>query len=121
MINNSETTDLIFHASWLGAIAIAGFHGLSLSLDIFLVNRFRKIADMPPDMNPLEDNLTSRRGTKHKHKHSDTLALVSEDKRYSEISSRKSNQLSDEDTLRQSQTSEKLMGDYRSSGISFFK
>ena len=38
---------------------------------------YRKISKLPPDLNPLEDNLTSRRKSKHKYKNSD-VSVVSE-------------------------------------------
>ncbi|KAK5628359.1 hypothetical protein RRF57_004074 [Xylaria bambusicola] len=45
-------------------LAGIGLHALSLGISIYLAVMFRRIANMPPDMNPLECNLTSR--TKHK-------------------------------------------------------
>ena len=53
---------------------MGGLHVLSLVLDILLAVLFRKVAQMPPDMNPLEDNLTSRAISKHKHKNSEMTA-----------------------------------------------
>lgn len=48
------------------AFCITGFfHLLSLGLSIWLFQMFRAIVRLPPDMNPLEDNLTRR--LKHKH------------------------------------------------------
>ncbi|KAI0525938.1 hypothetical protein F5B22DRAFT_261122 [Xylaria bambusicola] len=45
-------------------LAGIGLHAVSLGISIYLAVMFRRIANMPPDMNPLESNLTSR--TKHK-------------------------------------------------------
>ena len=49
-----------------------GLHLVSLVLALYLAIIFRKIAKLPPDMNPLEDHLTSR------HKKRDSYAAVSE-------------------------------------------
>jgi hypothetical protein len=48
------------HAVFLLAAVGAGLHSLSLAVSLYLAVTFHKIASMPPDMNPLEDNLTSR-------------------------------------------------------------
>ncbi|KAF2817047.1 uncharacterized protein BDZ99DRAFT_492952 [Mytilinidion resinicola] len=66
----------ILQTTWLTATAIAGLHCFSLFLDLYLVVIFRKITHLPPDMNPLEDNLTSRRKTKHKAKNSSISAMI---------------------------------------------
>jgi hypothetical protein len=81
--DSDNTTTLLIHVTWLVAIANGGMHALSLLLDFYLVIVFRKIANLPPDMNPLEDQLT-RRKTKHKHKNSE-ITLVN-DKHLSDIS-----------------------------------
>ncbi|KAF2796986.1 hypothetical protein K505DRAFT_406031 [Melanomma pulvis-pyrius CBS 109.77] len=81
-----EETDKVLKTTWLTAVAVAGLHCIALALDLYLVLIFRKIARLPPDMNPLEDNLTSRRKTKHKHKNSSMSAitpLTAEEKRFS--------------------------------------
>ena len=66
------TTTLLF-ITFLGAAVVAGLHLLSAILDLWLVILFRQISKLPPDMNPLEDNLTGRgpRTSKHKHKNSE--------------------------------------------------
>lgn len=81
-----EETDKVLLTAWLTATTVAGLHLASVLLDLYLVYIFRKIARLPPDMNPLEENLTSRRRTKHKHKNSSISAiqpLTGEDKRFS--------------------------------------
>ncbi|KAF2456197.1 hypothetical protein BDY21DRAFT_306115, partial [Lineolata rhizophorae] len=66
------TTTLLQATFYIAAVA-GGLHLISLLVDLYLVVIFRKIARLPPDMNPLEDNLTTRgprrpiRGS-HKHK-----------------------------------------------------
>lgn len=42
------------------AIINGGIHLISLVISAFLFNIFRQIARLPPDLNPLEDNLTAR-------------------------------------------------------------
>jgi hypothetical protein len=81
-----EETDRVLLTAWLTATTVAGLHLASIVLDLYLVYVFRKIARLPPDMNPLEENLTSRRKTKHKHKNSSISAiqpLTGENKRFS--------------------------------------
>ncbi|KAF2684027.1 hypothetical protein K458DRAFT_367429 [Lentithecium fluviatile CBS 122367] len=85
-----EETDKVLQTAWLTATTVAGLHIASLFLDLYLVLIFRKIARLPPDMNPLEENLTSRRKTKHKYKDSSmsaTVPLTQEEKRLSAQSS----------------------------------
>ena len=81
-----EETNKVLLTTWLIATTAAGLHLASIVLDLYLVYIFRKIARLPPDMNPLEENLTSRRKTKHKHKNSSISAiqpLTGDDKRLS--------------------------------------
>ncbi|KAF2004574.1 hypothetical protein P154DRAFT_519081, partial [Amniculicola lignicola CBS 123094] len=81
-----EDTNAVLTTTWLTATTVAGLHFASLVLDLYLILVFRKIARLPPDMNPLEDNLTSRRKTKHKHKNSSISAmtpLTADEKRFS--------------------------------------
>ncbi|KAF1976593.1 hypothetical protein BU23DRAFT_587952 [Bimuria novae-zelandiae CBS 107.79] len=81
-----DETDKVLLTAWLTATTVGGLHVASIFLDLYLVYIFRKIARMPPDMNPLEENLTSRRKTKHKHKNSSISAmtpLTGDDKRFS--------------------------------------
>ncbi|EMC96840.1 hypothetical protein BAUCODRAFT_34239 [Baudoinia panamericana UAMH 10762] len=65
------STDLLLLVTYIGATVIGGLHLVSCGLDVYLIIAFRQIANLPPDMNPLEDNLTSRRIRKHKHKNSE--------------------------------------------------
>ncbi|EKD17781.1 uncharacterized protein L3040_002150 [Drepanopeziza brunnea f. sp. 'multigermtubi'] len=47
---------VVFYLSTIGG----GLHLFSLAIGLYLAVTFRKITKLPPDMNPLEDNLTSR-------------------------------------------------------------
>ena len=66
-----NSSALLLSVTWIAAAAMAGLHLVSIGIDIYLVVMFRKIAKLPPDMNPLEDNLTSRRAAKHQYKNSE--------------------------------------------------
>lgn len=77
---NFATTTVIF-TTFVASIVVGGLHLVSIGLDIYLIMIFRKIASLPPDMNPLEDNLTGstrRKSMRHKHKNSEmTVSSVS--------------------------------------------
>ncbi|KAH9808621.1 hypothetical protein Tdes44962_MAKER06277, partial [Teratosphaeria destructans] len=68
-------TDLLLEITTFAAAVMAGLHLLTTGLDLYLAIVFRKIAGLPPDMNPLEDNLTSRHGSKHKYKSSEASVI----------------------------------------------
>lgn len=70
-----DEANKILLTTWLTATAAAGIHVISAVIDIYLVIVFRKITRLPPDMNPLEDNLT-RRKSKHKYKDSSVSAVT---------------------------------------------
>lgn len=85
LFQNSKVTVLIAEATFICAVANAGLHFVSLCLSIFLAVIFRKISNLPPDMNPLEDNLTARPKSRkqvnvdEKHMSSSTLNSHLED------------------------------------------
>ncbi|GKT50227.1 uncharacterized protein ColSpa_10408 [Colletotrichum spaethianum] len=58
-------------------IGAGGLHLISLCISVWLGFMFRKITQMPPDMNPLEDHLTTR--AKHKKNKSSVATSVSGD------------------------------------------
>lgn len=66
LFETSGVTAPIAEATFICAISNAGLHLVSLFLSIFLAVIFRKIAHLPPDMNPLEDNLTARPNRRRK-------------------------------------------------------
>ena len=57
---NDNQTFKVLWATYLISVTSGGIHVTSLCLSIYLALVFRKISLLPPDMNPLEDNLTSR-------------------------------------------------------------
>ncbi|KAF2127597.1 hypothetical protein P153DRAFT_398203 [Dothidotthia symphoricarpi CBS 119687] len=86
MFPTNDDANKVLLTTWITAIAVGGIHLISTFVDMYLIVIFRKISNMPPDMNPLEDNLTSRRKSKHKYKNSSvsTITLTGEDeKRFS--------------------------------------
>ncbi|KAL1954442.1 hypothetical protein VTO42DRAFT_1166 [Malbranchea cinnamomea] len=52
--------DKILYSTFLGCSIVGGLHLAALTIDLYLAIVFRKIAKLPPDMNPLEDRFTAR-------------------------------------------------------------
>lgn len=65
------STNTLLFATFIVPTVVGGLHLISLGLGLYLTILFRKIAKLPHDMNPLEDNLTSR---KHQYKNSEASA-----------------------------------------------
>jgi hypothetical protein len=82
MFPTDDETNKILLTTWLTALTAAAIHLVSLFIDMYLVLVFRNISSLPPDMNPLEDNLTSRKKSKHKHKNS-SISAMTDEKRFS--------------------------------------
>lgn len=59
-LNNKDLMPTFVSVVFYGAIGAGSTHVISLSASAWLGWLFRKISLMPPDMNPLEDNLTAR-------------------------------------------------------------
>nr|POE85377.1 pyridoxamine 5'-phosphate oxidase family protein usto [Quercus suber] len=66
---SSPVTTTLLLTIWILAIALGSLHLVTAGFDVALILIFRKIAHLPPDMNPLEENLTGRRAFNPKHKH----------------------------------------------------
>jgi hypothetical protein len=66
LFNNSDISYKVIFTFFALSCAETGILFFSLLMDLYLATIFRKIAKMPPDMNPLEPNLTSRHGQAHK-------------------------------------------------------
>ncbi|KAJ5123849.1 uncharacterized protein N7515_007674 [Penicillium bovifimosum] len=60
LFNDSEMTVKLSETTFILALANGGLHLISLAISIWLALTFRQISRLPPDMNPLEDNLTAR-------------------------------------------------------------
>ena len=82
LFNDDIATYKIVYSTFLISVTCGSLHLVSFTLSLYLGVLFRKISRLPPDMNPLEDNLTSR----HKRNKSSLL-----DNRMSEASTAKSN------------------------------
>lgn len=78
-------TDLLLFVTFVGSITVASLHAVSGVFDLWLVILFRKIAKLPPDLNPLEDNLTSRKSSQHKYKNSEATLTGSVDEKNSKF------------------------------------
>ena len=66
LFDDSQISYKIIFAFFILSCVLAAVTLISLILDIYLATIFRKIARLPPDMNPLEPNLTSRHGQQHR-------------------------------------------------------
>ena len=60
LFGGDEATTKIVYSTFLLSLVNGCMHLVSLVISIYLGVIFRKISQLPPDMNPLEDNLTSR-------------------------------------------------------------
>ncbi|KAG9257551.1 uncharacterized protein F5Z01DRAFT_646293 [Emericellopsis atlantica] len=79
----SQGTELLgplVMAAYYGLVGSGSLHGASLFMSLWLAWAFRKISLMPPDMNPLEDNLTAR--PKHKRNQSSMTTLTNNESEY---------------------------------------
>ncbi|KAJ5463898.1 hypothetical protein N7475_007033 [Penicillium sp. IBT 31633x] len=66
LFNDSDLTVKLSEATFILALANGVLHLISLAISVFLAVTFRKISRLPPDMNPLENNLTARPRKSHK-------------------------------------------------------
>ena len=64
ILNDSDLSYKVIYAFFIMNATVGGLLLVSLFMDVYLATIFRKIAKLPPDMNPLEPNLTSRHGHK---------------------------------------------------------
>ena len=68
-------TEKVTQSTFLIATTTGGIHVASLCISVYLALMFRKISQLPPDMNPLEDNLTSRTRSHKRNKSSLSMAV----------------------------------------------
>lgn len=104
-------TNKILLTTWLASVTTGALHLISCGIGLYLVLVFRKISRLPIDLNPLEDNLTSRRSTRHKHKSSSLSSIIAPENRFSTMSGTTVNSYS---PTRMSHSQDPLMGDVRS-------
>ena len=76
LLKSQAITDDLINYTWIIATVIGGLHLVTSGISVYLARMFRKISNLPPDLNPLEDNLTSRRKSKHKYKNSDMTEVT---------------------------------------------
>ncbi|CZR62234.1 uncharacterized protein PAC_12131 [Phialocephala subalpina] len=60
LLSNQDLTTVFTSVVFYATTIAGGLHLVSLVVSLYLAVTFRKITKLPPDMNPLEDNLTSR-------------------------------------------------------------
>ena len=66
LFGTDSATYKILYSTYLLGVVNGSLHVCSLMISIYLAIIFRKISKLPPDMNPLEDNLTSRAHKRNK-------------------------------------------------------
>lgn len=86
LFNDSDLSYKIIQAFFLLSCIGGGFMVLSLILDVYLAVKFRQIARLPPDMNPLEPNFTSR------HKRNKSEFITEKNMKASELAARRDSQ-----------------------------
>lgn len=64
LFNDANLQTYIVKSLFYGSACVGGLHLISFVISIYLAVVFRKIMKLPPDMNPLEDNLTARPSTR---------------------------------------------------------
>lgn len=60
LLGTGDITQKIAQTTFLLSIINGGLHAVSFGISVSLAVIFRQIGQLPPDLNPLEDNLTSR-------------------------------------------------------------
>lgn len=60
LFDNTGATYQVTFATFLISVVNGGFHLVSMIISIYLAVVFRQISRLPPDMNPLEESLTTR-------------------------------------------------------------
>ncbi|KAF2222808.1 hypothetical protein BDZ85DRAFT_262502 [Elsinoe ampelina] len=87
--DNDDATNKVLWTAFLTSCTVGGMHVLSMILDVLLLIWFRKISNLPPDMNPLD---VAAKVSKHKHKSSElsTSTMSTEHKHFSTDSLAKS-------------------------------
>jgi hypothetical protein len=94
LFTDPAATPKIVLVTYLISATNGGMHLVSLVLSLYLAILFRKISKLPPDMNPLEDNLTAR---PHKrNKSSISFPPGSSEKHLSQTTTASSNRLSNQ-------------------------
>jgi hypothetical protein len=64
LFNDENIQHYIVESLFYASAGVGGLHLISLMISVYLAIVFRQITKLPPDMNPLEDNLTARPSTR---------------------------------------------------------
>ncbi|EEA22657.1 hypothetical protein TMatcc_001498 [Talaromyces marneffei ATCC 18224] len=64
VFDDEKLEHYIVESLFYASAGVGGLHLVSLMISIYLAIVFRQITKLPPDMNPLEDNLTARPSTR---------------------------------------------------------
>ncbi|EGX94659.1 hypothetical protein CCM_02930 [Cordyceps militaris CM01] len=89
LIKNQSLLDYLVPAVYYTIIGAGGLHLVSFFTSLWLAITFQRISDMPPDMNPLESNLTARPSFHKRNKSSVTTYSSDNEKRLSTAQSAK--------------------------------
>ncbi|KAK7518126.1 uncharacterized protein IWZ02DRAFT_483130 [Phyllosticta citriasiana] len=85
LFKSESATNSIFSATWLTGVTIGALHLISVFLDLYLLIIFRKIANLPPDMNPLDDEMTAEELRRKRMQSSSISEFVAPEKRFSDL------------------------------------
>ncbi|KAK6214488.1 Ergothioneine biosynthesis protein 1 [Pestalotiopsis sp. IQ-011] len=78
LLSDQTLTNYFVPAYYYTLIGAGGLHLICLGISLWLGLMFRRITKMPPDMNPLEDNLTARAHKRNKSSVSTAYSATSE-------------------------------------------
>lgn len=83
--SSTGATNTLLLATFLLGVAVGALHLVSIGFDLYLIIMFKKIAQYPPDLNPLDDTKSDKKTSKHKYKDSEATRSISE-KKFSSLS-----------------------------------
>lgn len=81
MLNPQSLMEYFLPSLYYTLIGGGAMHFLSLCIGIWLALKFKQIARMPPDCNPLEDHLTSRQHKRNKSSMTAASTFATEDEK----------------------------------------
>ncbi|KAI3402259.1 hypothetical protein diail_188 [Diaporthe ilicicola] len=81
LLNPQSLMDYFLPSLYYTLIGGGAMHFFSLCISLWLALKFRQIVRMPPDCNPLEDNLTSRQHKRNKSSMATASTFLTEDEK----------------------------------------
>ncbi|KAJ0115394.1 hypothetical protein J7T55_012673 [Diaporthe amygdali] len=81
LLNPQTLMDYFLPSLYYTLVGGGALHFLSLCISLWLALKFRQIVRMPPDCNPLEDNLTSRQHKRNKSSMATATTFVTENEK----------------------------------------